>query len=212
MAVDRHKQSDIYKELMLACERATSRPVYVRPGYPETGMRTNHLVPAIVASLISMASGAIDAAEPRTEHTFGLTPGEERPAATLDDAAFLIGRWRGTAFGEKMEESWSEPSGGTMVGTFKLFSSDEPAMYELMLLTVEDGTLSLKVKHFNPDFTAWEDKEDYINFRLVAKADGELHFGGLSFYRRTDDYLDGYIVMRNGDDISEQHMTFERVK
>ena len=158
-----------------------------------------HLVPAIVASFIWLASPAIDAAEPRTDHTFGLAPGEERPAATLDDAAFLVGRWRGTAFGEKMEESWNAPSGNTMVGTFKLFNGDEPAMYELMLLAVEDGTLSLKVKHFNPDFTAWEDKADYINFRLVAKADGELHFGGLSFYRRSDDYLDGYIVRRTHD-------------
>lgn len=153
----------------------------------------------------------LQAAEPRTEHTFKLSEGEERPAATLDDARFLVGRWVGTAFGERMEESWSEPTGGSMVGTFKLFSGDEPAMYEIMLLTVEDGTLSLKVKHFNADFTAWEDKEDYVNFRLVAKAPGELHFGGLSFYKRGEDRLDGYIVMRNGEEVSEQHMTYERL-
>ena len=155
--------------------------------------------------------GCLQAAEPRTEHTFKLSEGEDRPAATLEDARFLVGRWTGTAFGEKMEESWSEPTGGSMVGTFKLFSGDDPAMYEIMLLTVEDGTLSLKVKHFNADFTAWEDKEDYVNFRLVAKAPGELHFGGLSFYQRGEDELDGYIVMRNGDEISEQHMTYTRV-
>ncbi len=152
------------------------------------------------------------AAEPHTENTYKLEEGEARPAATLEDAGFLVGSWKGTAFGEKMEESWSAPSGGTMVGTFKLFNGDEPAMYEILLLTVEEGTLSLKVKHFNPDFTAWEDKEDYINFRLVRKAPGELHFGGLSFYKRNDDYMDGYIVMRNGDQVTENHMTFERVR
>lgn len=164
----------------------------------------------IVAALLAIAAGFAGAAEPRTENTFTLSEGEQRPSATLADAAFLIGRWSGTAFGEKMEESWSEPSGGSMVGTFKLFNGDDPAMYEIMLLTVEDGTLSLKVKHFSADFTAWEDKDDYVNFRLVAKAPGELHFGGLSFYQRSDDKLDGYIVMRNGDDVSEQHMTYER--
>jgi hypothetical protein len=171
----------------------------------------NHSFKLVVAAVVASWALGGEAAEPRTEHTFQLEDGESRPAATLDDAAFLVGRWAGTAFGERMEESWSQPTGGSMVGTFKLFEGDVAAMYELMLLTVEDGTLSLKVKHFNADFTAWEDKPDYVNFRLVAKADGELHFGGLSFYRRSDDRLDGYIVMRNGDQISEQHMTYTRL-
>ena len=152
------------------------------------------------------------AAEPRTENTYKLGEGEERPAATLEAASFLVGNWVGTAFGERAEESWSEPTGGTMVGTFKLFDGDEPAMYEIMLLSVEDGTLSLKVKHFNPDFTAWEDKPDYVNFRLVAFSEGELHFGGLSFYRRDDDRLDGFIVMRSGDEVTEHRMIYERQK
>ena len=171
----------------------------------------NHSFKLIATTIVALWIQGGQAAEPRTEHTFRLADGESRPAATLDDAAFLVGRWEGTAFGERLEESWSAPTGGSMVGTFKLFDGDKPAMYEIMLLTVEDGTLSLKVKHFNPDFTAWEDKEDYVNFRLVAKSDGELHFGGLSFYRRSEDQLDGYIVMQNGDDVSEQHMTYTRV-
>lgn len=160
--------------------------------------------------LVLVASHAASAVEPRTEHTFGLAEGEEPPVATLGAASFLVGSWIGTAFGERMEEAWSAPSGGSMVGTFKLFDGDRPAMYELMLLTVEDGTLVLKVKHFNADFTAWEERPDYVEFRLVAVRENELHFGGLSFYRRDEDRLDGYIVMRNGDEITEQHMTYTR--
>ena len=164
----------------------------------------------LVFPTLLLASVLATAAEPRTENTFSLSDGEERPAATLADARFLVGSWAGTAFGEKMEESWSAPTGGSMVGTFKLFDGDEPAMYELMLLTVEDGTLSLKVKHFNADFTAWEDKPDYVNFKLVKLSANELHFGGISFYKRDDDHLDGYIVMRNKDGVTEQHMAYKR--
>ena len=165
------------------------------------------------AVLLGIAtSTAAYGAEPRTENTYKLSEGEERPAATIEDAAMLVGSWTGTAFGEKMEETWNPPSGGTMVGTFKLFSGDEPAMYEIMLLSVEDGTLSLKVKHFNPDFTAWEDKADYINFRLVAFSEDELHFGGISFYRRGDDAIDGYIVMKNADGIREEPLVYTRRK
>lgn len=171
----------------------------------------NRLLLVGLCSLISSPL-PVSAAEPRTEHTYSLEEGEARPAASLDDAAFLVGSWTGTAFGERMEESWSSPTGGSMVGTFKLFDGDEPAMYELMLLTVEDGTLVLKVKHFNADFTAWEDKPDYVSFKLVAVREGELHFGGLSFYQRSEDRLDGYIVMRYGDEIREQHMVYERLK
>lgn len=172
----------------------------------------NTSIPGTLAATLLALPGLTLAAEPRTEHTYQLAEGEERPAATLEAASFLVGNWVGTAFGERAEESWTAPSGGTMVGTFKLFSGDEPSMYEIMLLSVEDGTLSLKVKHFNADFTAWEEKPDYINFKLVAFSEGELHFGGLSFYQRGDDRIEGYIVMRNGEEVTEVPMVYERIK
>jgi hypothetical protein len=150
------------------------------------------------------------AAEPRTEHTYQLEPDETRPAATIDDAAWLVGSWSGTALGGRFEETWNPPSAGTMVGLFKLLGDDGVAFYELRLLSVEDGTLTLKVKHFNPDFSAREDKADYVSFRLVRKDDDALHFGGLSFYRRGGDEIDGYIVMRSGEDVSEQHLQYAR--
>lgn len=151
------------------------------------------------------------AVEPRTDHTFKLSEGETAPAATLADAAWLAGSWEGTAFGSQFEETWSVPSVDSMVGYFKLFSEDEGVkFYELMLLTVDEGTLSLKVKHFNADFTAWEDKADFVDFRLVKREDDALHFAGLSFYRRDENHIDAYIVMRNGDEISEHELKYVR--
>ena len=160
--------------------------------------------------MLSLLSAFAWPAEPRTEHTWQLADGESRPAATLEDAAWLTGSWTGTAFGQRFEEVWNPPSAGSMVGFFKLFDDDGIAFYELLLMTVEDGTLSLKVKHFNADFTAWEDKGDYVNFRLVRKEPDALHFGGISFYRRDENTIDGYIVMKNGEDISEHHLSYRR--
>ena len=165
----------------------------------------------IGATVLLATSHAVAwSAELRTEHTYQLEPDETRPAATLDDASWLVGSWSGTAFGEEFEAVWNAPSAGTMVGLFKLYGDDGVAFYEILLLSVEDGTLSLKVKHFSADFTAWEDKEDYVNFRLVKKEDGALHFGGLSFNRRDDDSIDGYIVMRNGEETTEHHLEYKR--
>jgi hypothetical protein len=157
-----------------------------------------------------MAVGAASAAELRSEHTWQLAEGEQSPAATLQDAHWLVGSWTGTAFGSRFEEVWNPPSAGSMVGMFKLLDDDGVKFYELVLLNEEDGTLSLKVKHFNADFTAWEDKEEYVDFRLVKKEPGALHFTGLSFYYRDADHFDGYLLTRNGDKVTENKLSYVR--
>lgn len=159
---------------------------------------------------VFMVSHVSWSAEPRTEHTFGLGPDEPRPAATLDDASWLVGSWTGRAFGQQFEEVWNPPSADSMIGLFKLYGEDGVSFYELLELRVEEGSLSLKVKHFNADFTAWEDKQDYIRFRLVKVEENALHFGGLSFYKREDGSIDGYIVMRDGEELTEHHLTYQR--
>ncbi len=166
-------------------------------------------ITGIAAGLV-IGSTVLHAAEPRTENTYGLAEGEARPAATIGDAAWLAGSWSGTGFGKQFEEHWNPPSAGTMVGLFKLFDDEGVAFYEIMLLSVDDGTLSLKVKHFSADFTAWEEKGDFINFRLVKKEKDALHFGGISFYRRGQDKIDGYIVMKNGDELTEHRLNYTR--
>lgn len=166
----------------------------------------------LVSVFALLFSASLLAATPRTEHTFSLAEGEPRPTASLMDASWLVGSWEGTAFGKQFEEVWSPASAGTMVGTFKLFDENGIEFYEIMVLEVQEGSLSLKVKHFSPQFHAWEEKEDFVNFRFVAKAENALHFSGISFYRRGPDRIDGYIVMRNGDSISEHHLDYRRVK
>lgn len=168
----------------------------------------------LLLTLIAAActSGATMAAEPRTEHTYQLAEGESRPAATIEDAAMLVGSWEGTAFGGRIEEVWNPPSAGSMVGMFKFFVGDEVAFYEIFVMTVEEGTLSLKVKHFGPDFTAWEEKAEFTEFRLVKIDEDALHFGGLSFYKRGDDAIDGYIVMKNAEGIREEPLVYKRVR
>jgi hypothetical protein len=162
--------------------------------------------------VLLLSPAMLSAAEPETEHLYRLADGEQHPEATLEDANWLIGSWTGTAFGKRFEEVWNPPSAGSMVGMFKLFGDDGVAMYELMVMTVEDGTLSLKIRHFNPDFTAWEDKTEDVTLRLVKKDDDALHFGTISFYRRSDDRIDAYVLFRKGDEVFEQPIAYERTR
>ena len=58
--------------------------------------------------------------------------------------------------------------------------------------------------------TAWEEQADFVEFRLVAKETDALHFSGISFYRRGDNNIDGFIVMRSDSGIREHPLTCER--
>ncbi|MFT6732034.1 MAG: hypothetical protein ACJAS9_000209 [Polaribacter sp.] len=101
-----------------------------------------------------------------------------------------------------------------MVGMFKLFDNNKRvSFYELMLLIEENESLSLLVKHFSADFKAWEEKKDFINFKLVKIEPSAVHFSGLSFYKNGIDKIDGYIVMKYKDgSVKEQPLTYQRVK
>ncbi|MEJ2128422.1 MAG: DUF6265 family protein [Woeseiaceae bacterium] len=162
------------------------------------------------AVLLLFVTQVATAQSQRTEHTYQLDDPDSRPAATLDDVSLLVGNWSGDAFGQTFEEHWNPPSGGSMIGFFKLMNGDEVSFYELLLLVEEEDSLSLKVRHFNPDFTAWEEKQDYVNFRYIMSDDNAVHFSGISFYRVDDDNMIAYIVFRNGDEIREEKLVYRR--
>ena len=164
-----------------------------------------------IACLCFIASHeAAMAQSQRTEHTYKLDNSESRPAASLNDVAWLVGSWAGDAFGSRFEETWNPPSAGSMIGFFKLFDDDQVVFYELLLLVEEEGSLSLKVKHFNADFTAWEDKADYVTFRFIRLDEDAVHFSGISFYRIDDDTLHGYLVLRSGEQVREEKLIYRR--
>jgi len=160
--------------------------------------------------MILMVSFHLNAAELRTAHTFELSEGEKAPAATVEDVAWLAGSWTGTAFGNEFEEVWNPPSAGSMVGFFKLMQEGQVEFYELMTIMSDNGRLSLKVKHFSDQFVAWEDKADFVDFKLVAIDENAVHFSGLSFYRIDANTMEGYIVMRGKNGLREEKLTYRR--
>ncbi|MDH3339228.1 MAG: DUF6265 family protein [Gammaproteobacteria bacterium] len=173
-------------------------------------LRTNYVVFTLLLFLLSALADIANAQTQRTEHTFKLDNADARPPATLDDVSWLVGNWAGEAFGSKFEEGWNPPSAGSMIGFFKLIGDDGVAFYELLLLVEEEGSLSLKVKHFSADFAAWEDKEDYVQFRFIKAEEDAAHFSGISFYRIDENTLHGYIVMRSGEDVREEKLVYRR--
>lgn len=131
-------------------------------------------------------------------------------AATIEDAAWLAGRWTGTGLGGQMEEVWSPPAGGQMVGHFRLVQDGKPAFYEFILLDVVDGGLRMRLKHFNPDHTAWEDKDAWTTFSPVSVSPEKLVFSALTIERMGPDALKMTLRMRREDKTVEEVLLFQR--
>lgn len=168
---------------------------------------TKSLFFAVVALLVcSAACGQ----SKHLDHTYKLDDPGDRPAATLADVDWMVGNWLGEAFGKTFEEVWNPPSAGSMVGMFKVIDEDEVDFYEILLMIEQEDSLSLLVKHFSKDFIAWEDKEDYIRFRLVKVEEDAVHFSGISFYRINDDLIHAYLVLHSGDKQWEEKLVYRR--
>lgn len=164
----------------------------------------------LVALLLCLASvgSASDSAAPAK--TLRLADPAERPAATLTDVEWLVGSWVGTGFGQRFEEVWNPASAGSMVGMFKLYADDGVSFYELLLLIEEEDSLALRVKHFTPEFVAWEEKQDYVSFPLVRIDPDAIHFSGLSFYRIDADTIEAYLAMRSDAGVREEKLVYKR--
>ena len=123
----------------------------------------------------------------------------------------LVGSWSGSAFGGTFEEVWNPPSADSMVGFFKLMGDGKVILYEILLIREEQGSLNLKVKHFADDFTAWEEKDDYVRFPFIRADENALHFSGISFYRIDENEMHAYLVMRDGENIREEKLVYKRI-
>jgi len=170
------------------------------------------MVRAMLLMLLAAGIAPAAALEPFTENTYRLADGEAPANVALDDVAWLAGNWRGGAFGKTFEAVWNLPSAGSMVGLFKLVDGDQVDFYELLTIAEIDGRLGLRVKHFARDFTAWEEKDDFVFFELLGSEPDAAHFSGISFYRRSSECMDAFIVFRRTDGVSEEKLTYRRVR
>ena len=138
-----------------------------------------------------------------TPNTIRLAAGAPRPAATLDAVAWLAGgTWRGDGLGGATEESWSTPAAGAMMGMFRALKAgaggrQEVTFYEFLTFVEQDGTLALKLKHFNADLTGWEDKERFVTFRLARVTPDAIHFDGLTFRRDGANRMTIFLALRD---------------
>jgi hypothetical protein len=148
-----------------------------------------------------------------TEHTMQLEAGQKAAPASADDMSFMAGRWLGEGMGGQSEELWGPVYNGRMLGTYTHSEKSAPVFHELMLVAEIGGQLMVRLKHFNPDLTGWEEKDKFVDFPFVAKKGGAMYFRGLTYAPSGPDTVRIYLAMKDKDGKrSEELFVLSRAK
>lgn len=131
------------------------------------------------------------------------------PLARLADLAWLTGQWEGEGIGGGAAvEVYSPAAGGQLPGHFRQLNADGSVMfYELVTIAEREGSLVYRLRHFNPDLTAWEEKGEVREFPLTAVSPGRWTFSGLTYQRTGRDRMIASVVV-HGTDGKEETLVF----
>lgn len=131
-------------------------------------------------------------------------------AQNTDHFQWLSGTWRGPGFGGQFEEVWSQPDAkGHLMGMFKF--SDENGDVQFLEFWILDET-GLKLRHFNSDFTAWEEREKFIDFSMIETTENKVTLKGLTYERISLDEMKISLDMRYGDEVKTEIFNLKREK
>ena len=160
------------------------------------GKRKGIFLLVYVCLLFASASLAQDQL---TEHTLKLNQGTKGVPAKIEDLAWIAGHWAGEGLGGWCEEIWSEPKAGAMMGMFRHIRESKATFYEFVMIAPHDSGLVMRVKHFNPDFTGWEEKDKSIDFPLIKVAHQTAYFDGLTYQKVGENELLIYLAFKQKD-------------
>ena len=121
----------------------------------------------------------------------------------LENISWISGNWKGEAFGGIVEENWSEPSGGSMMATFKLINNGKVSFYEIEIIRELENTLILQLKHFNHDLKGWETKDETVDFPLKSITSSKVEFEGMVFEKVSDNEMNVFVDIKKKDGSTE---------
>ena len=135
--------------------------------------------------------------------------GKSSPAKfDINNYSWLAGHWTGDGFGGVSDEVWSLPADGVMMGMYRNIQDGKVAFYEFITLD-ETG---MKLKHFNPNMEAWEEKADFVHFEMIEATPNKLSMKGLSFELKSKNEMEIALRMRRGDKVETEYFQMRRVK
>lgn len=100
------------------------------------------------------------------------------PKATLADVAFITGQWADASEKHLSEEVWTAPSGDSMVGMWRYVADGKMQTFAVLSIREEAGGPVLRMRHFDAEFVAREEKAAAVVLPLVEKGERYVRFEG----------------------------------
>jgi hypothetical protein len=132
--------------------------------------------------------------------TMTLAEGAASPPATIQDVAWIAGHYACEALGGTAEEIWLPPRAGAMLATFRMIRDDKPSFYEIATISEENGSLMLRILHFDAALHGWEkEKNGPQQFPLVKLEKGKAYFSGFTFEAKEGGAIDEWVAIHGKD-------------
>lgn len=144
---------------------------------------------------------------------------------TINDLAWMAGRWVGEVDGAFSEDHWSEPRAGLMIGMFRLVSEDGKTRV-ILLETIQetDKGVEFRFRHFTSLLEPWEDAKEPLLLRLTELNDSRVvfvdptpdqpkknHPHRIAIHRlNADRYTSEVFVLREGKEVKVFSSSFNR--
>ncbi|MFM9874347.1 MAG: DUF6265 family protein [Fimbriimonadaceae bacterium] len=120
--------------------------------------------------------------------------------AKIEQLDFMVGHWEGYRGPAWIQEIWTKPKDGIMAGAFLMHQDGKLVFSESERIVQEGEFIKLKVKHFNSDFSAIEEKDKTSDFNLVSIAPNTATFHHIDqigntwlTYKRTENSTNAWL-------------------
>jgi uncharacterized protein DUF6265 len=140
------------------------------------------------------------------------------PKATLADLGFIAGHWLDQDGENRSEEVWTPPHGDSMLGMWRLVSAGKTRIVEVLTITEAEGTLTLRLRHFDARLVGREEKDRAVEMKLAGFKAREASFEGAEYsgqgtvrltYKRVDDERLAVTLEKSG---KKEEFAFRRAK
>ena len=128
----------------------------------------------------------------------------------FEQLSWLSGCWSGTGLGGEVQECWVRSPDGIFTSVFQLVEDGKQQFSEIVMIAEFDGTLGMRVKHFDPSFNQWaSDKVVGVTFPFVEMGGNYIQFDGLR-YELIDNILHVTLDMKKDNEVHQVSFVYTR--
>ena len=131
------------------------------------------------------------------------------PKAKIEDIKWIEGNWiqKNTPF--LIEETWVKNNSSSMMGIAKVSENGKVLFFEICTITEENGSLVLRIRHYDEHLNAAEEKDKPLECKLVEITSDKAYFNGFTFEKLDNDQIRLQIKSQKEDDLLT--LTYTRI-